>query len=206
MIRKVIKYLKQLCVSCYSHIKIGRVDNHSVVSGVKRMETKGIMDARKLACYIMDDYKQNSDNSGDISSIKLQKALYFLFAFWGGFIQKSEDGQVEEDYKKYNKYLFYNRIEAWTYGPVIPDVYYAIKNGEITKYRSKNPLHEIFCDDEFIYDNINSILKDIYEISDFKLVAISHDDECWKNKYKNNDQKHNKEISKEEIVKEYAVR
>lgn len=167
---------------------------------------KGLIDARKLACYIMDDYKKKSKDEEDISAIKLQKSLYFLFAFWGGFIQKSINGQVEEDYKKYDKYLFSNRIEAWTYGPVVPDVYHAIKNGSINKYKSDNPKHEIFNDDDFLFNNINSILNDIYDISDFKLVAISHDDECWKKKYNTNDMIHNNTINKDEIIKEYANR
>ena len=61
------------------------------------------------------------------TATKLQKTLYFLFAYWGQYIKKNKENSnsVEVDYSKYNEYLFDDDIEAWTYGPVVPSVFYA---------------------------------------------------------------------------------
>lgn len=47
---------------------------------------KGIVNAKELAFYISDLYI--SKYSKEISPIKLQKSLYFTFAYWGGFEEK----------------------------------------------------------------------------------------------------------------------
>jgi len=49
-------------------------------------------------------------------NIKLNKLMYISFGFYGATNKE---------------YLFEEVIEAWEYGPVIPDVYYAYKNNEI---------------------------------------------------------------------------
>lgn len=58
-----------------------------------------------LARYIINYYENN--DSG-ISNLKLQKVLYFLQAEW---------------MVAFNKPLFKDKIEAWDFGPVIPNVY-----------------------------------------------------------------------------------
>ena len=44
-----------------------------------------------------------------VTNLKLQKLLYFMWIDW---------------YKERKEPLFNNRIEAWHYGPVVPDVYF----------------------------------------------------------------------------------
>ena len=44
-----------------------------------------IVDAKELASYIKYKYNEQFGNS-NIPPIKLQKSLYFLLAYWGGFI------------------------------------------------------------------------------------------------------------------------
>ena len=60
------------------------------------------------AHYILDHFK-----AGGMSHIKLQKLVYLSFGF----------------YAAYNKgaYLFPNEIQAWDFGPAIPDLYYKAK-------------------------------------------------------------------------------
>lgn len=151
-----------------------------------------------LAVYIQNDY--HGKTGKQISNIKLQKSLYFLFAMWGGFIQKARENEdnVEDNLStKYDSELFSDRIEAWTYGPVVPIVYH-----NIDSYRKTHPKFDI--DDEFLKSFVDSVLKDIYAVSDFKLVDISHEDSSWRNNYCYNDERHDKEMPHEMIISEYA--
>lgn len=164
-----------------------------------------MFDARQLAGYIISCYKE--DYSNDISSIKLQKALYFLFAFWGGFVRKSKDADPDsiEEVIDEEEILFNNRIEAWVYGPVVPDVYTEFKYGLIEQNYCGTA--ELFKDtNSIVKDTIDSMLNDIFPIADFKLVSISHEDKCWINNFDVSEKKHNKEIPAEEIIREYATR
>lgn len=152
----------------------------------------GIVDAKVLANYIIDLC------NGDISPIKLQKSLYFCFAYWGGFVRKSKNNPNELN-TVYNEYLFTNEIEAWVYGPVIPDVYHE-KN--IEKYKKDG---NIFGDN-FIKGFIDGVLKNTLSSNDFELVEVSHQDKCWKKYFKRNAVFHNAKIPFEEIIREYAAK
>lgn len=160
---------------------------------------KGIMDARTLAYYIKTKYFDKYEC--EISKIKLQKALYFLFAYWGSLIRKSSQNPefVEEDLSKKDEYLFQNVIEAWVYGPVVPDVYRKIDEERYTDY-------SVITSDIFLKETIDSILEDLFSIADFKLVSISHEDLCWQRSFNPEDQKHCTEIDKDRIIEEYAKR
>ncbi len=158
------------------------------------MKNNGILDARTLACYIKEYYKTNFKKE-DISPLKLQKALYFCFAYWGGFarLMKTNKNEIE---KEYNEILFPNTIEAWVYGPVVPDVYHETN---LEKYKKINPFK-----DNFVKEYINGILNDVLAANDFKLVEVSHQDKCWKKNFKPNSKFHNCVIPPEEIISEYA--
>lgn len=67
---------------------------------------KQMYDANEVAKLIIDVCM---DEGKPITNLKLQKILYFLWI---------------DRYKRTGEYLFDNRVEAWYYGPVVPDVYY----------------------------------------------------------------------------------
>ena len=160
----------------------------------------GIFDAKDLANYIYKYY--DNRYSRPISPIKMQKSLYFLFAYWGGYVRKANDNMknVECDVATLpEEILFDNKIEAWTYGPVIPDIYTIMNSID-----GRNGVENV--EQSEIRDFIDDVLDDIFVISDFKLVDISHMDEAWKRHYKKEALHHNEEIPKEEIIKEYATR
>lgn len=142
----------------------------------------------------------------EISPIKLQKSLYFLFAFWGGMVEKSKDNAnfVEYNCSNYSPYLFKEQFEAWVYGPVIPEVYKRFKDGNETVPKSYNV--SLFNGDTFLKETIDSILSDIFSVADFKLVSISHEDTCWKNHFDIEDFVHEDIIPREEIINEYSKR
>lgn len=160
-------------------------------------------EAVKLALYIRERYLEYRGNTDRriISPIKLQKSLYFLFAYWGLYIRKNKENteSVEVDYSNYNEYLFEDKIEAWTYGPVIPEVFLAEKSGQLDAQLDSNYLSDDIVKREFI----DNLLDQLFEIDDFGLVRISHEDECWKKNYIETDEKHNREILKEDIINEY---
>lgn len=163
----------------------------------KEISKRGIFKAKDLASYIMYRYSiLETRISNDISPLKLQKALYFCFAYWGGFIRKGKNKQSELKVN-YSDYLFDDKIEAWVYGPVIPDVYH---DNNIKKSEQK----EMFKGKEYIKEFIDGILDDVLNISDFKLVEASHQDKCWINNFRRSEHFHNNEIPKEDIINEYA--
>lgn len=155
---------------------------------------KGIVSAKELACYITDYY--NEKFSKLISPIKLQKSLYFCFAYWGGFVRKSKLADTEITINK-SEWLFAENIEAWVYGPVVPDVYH---EDNLMSNRNEN----LFCDDEDVKEFVNGVLDDVLNVSDFKLVEVSHSDNCWKKNFDPNSERHNVVIDKEDIIAEYA--
>ena len=155
---------------------------------------KGIVNAKELACYIMDYYKEKF--SSEISPIKLQKSLYFCFAYWGGYVRKSKMQDTEITIDK-SDWLFDENIEAWVYGPVVPDVYH---DNQLINSRNIN----LFDGNEDVKDYINGVLDDILIVSDFKLVEVSHSDNCWKKNFDPNSERHNVIIDKEDIIQEYA--
>lgn len=167
-------------------------------------------EAIKLALYIRKrylEYKENI-NSRIISPIKLQKSLYFLFAYWGQFIAQNQNNKdsVEVDYSNYNKYLFEDAIEAWTYGPVVPKVFHAEKEGVLDSKQMQEGINEYLEDEPIKKEFIDNLLEQLFEIDDFGLVNISHQDQCWKKHYIELDERHNREIPKQEIIDEYSKR
>lgn len=163
-------------------------------------------EAIKLALYIRKKYLEYEKNTNKriISPIKLQKSLYFLFAYWGQYISKNKDNKdsVEVDYSHYNVFLFDDVIEAWTYGPVVPNVFIAEKQEYLEQIQDN--IDDYLEDDPIKKEFIDNLLNQLFEIDDFGLVNISHQDECWRRHYIESDEKHNREIPKQEIIDEYS--
>lgn len=161
--------------------------------------------AKDLACYILEYYKENvSDNT--MSDIVLQKSLYFLFAFWGGFIRQ---GHIDNnpDVVEQSEILFGDTIEAWTYGPVVATIYYDRKDGLLDHYYKREYIgkDKMFKNKEFLKITLDGLLKDLVKVDPFRLVTISHRDKAWINSFDGETTHHN-EINKEDIISEYASR
>lgn len=200
MFKKLLEYLTNLCYS------IARIIG---VRGVKEMKKSGLFEAKDLACYIKGEYDKYTKGTKAITPIKMQKALYFCFAYWAGFVRKGKiDNQI---LSSENELLFDDRIEAWAYGPVVPSVYFNEKLPDFLKIKrleteAREKVEVILNSNDFLKETIDSILNDVFEISDFKLVSISHMDKSWQNHFSSTDSKHNEEIPKEEIINEYTAK
>lgn len=79
--------------------------------------------AKAVANYFLDWAKSQNDHS--VSPMKMQKLVYFAHGWCLGL---SGNPLIQEE------------VEAWPYGPVIPDLYHEFKhfgNGEITQYATE---------------------------------------------------------------------
>ena len=121
----------------------------------------------------------NKEREG-ITNLKLQKVLYFAQAYY---------------LSKVGKPLFSDDIEAWAYGPVVPDVY--------KKFRSNKSNPIIFeKDTSSLSDEDKEILKKVWgtfgRYSASKLVDITHAHTPWKEANKTASQ-----IISHKAIKEY---
>lgn len=121
-----------------------------------------------------------------LSPLKLQKGLYFLYAYYLAMYSEVSEGEGEIDYDL-PKELFPAQFEAWNYGPVIRDVYHQRKNGE--DYY-KNLSEKFDFDTKFntnsekeVKSFIDDLFSQIYKASDFSLVDRSHSDKAWEDAF-----------------------
>ena len=141
----------------------------------------GLYDANEIASYVIyiatgspcgefdeADPKEPALGRGIVHT-KLQKILYFLQGYHL-FIE--------------GKPLFRNKIEAWTYGPVVPAVYEKYKNKRYT------PLFKVRDDtniDKLTKSFIRSIWLKYGDRSTGFLVRVTHMHDVWRKALKRKD-------------------
>lgn len=111
-------------------------------------------------------YKAQSETEEDhelISNLKLQKLVYYAQGIHLAL---------------YNKPLFSQRIEAWQYGPIVPDLYHYYKdNGSDGITADKK--FKISCIDK----KTRAFLDEVYDVfgqfSAVQLMKYAHSDRCW---------------------------
>lgn len=103
-----------------------------------------------------------------ISNLKLQKILYFI---------QAEFLVVKQDV------CFPNKIEAWEFGPVVPDVYhkYKIFGSASIHYVGSNSFAGISSDDRALIDGI---IDECAGYSASTLVEITHNQTPWKDAFR----------------------
>ncbi|MDR1877013.1 MAG: DUF4065 domain-containing protein [Flavobacteriaceae bacterium] len=118
-------------------------------------------------------------SQGYRDNIKINKLLYISFGFYGAV---------------HDKHLFPDRIEAWKYGPVIPDVYSAFNNGYFDT--------DIISLEENEKTSIDRVLHLYGSKAPFLLVDLTHQkDTPWSNSYVPGER--NIEIKKDTIINYY---
>lgn len=137
-------------------------------------------DALDISRYIIN---QLNKQECAISNLKLQKLLYFI---QGLFL--ATDGEP----------CFFNKIEAWDFGPVVPDVYrhYRVFGSNNIPYIEKYvdiKNHDFWNSETIRYDDriiqeidkykIDLILDLFKKYSATQLVNITHQQAPWKNVY-----------------------
>lgn len=139
----------------------------------------GVLDV----CRYVINYSNDKDYS--ISNLKLQKLLYFIQAY---FLTSSENKEP----------CFREHIEAWDFGPVVPDAYREYKqygSGAIPHIYSyfefdANDIwnsHRIQYDDSIICNEdknlINEVIDQFSNYTATDLVALTHDQSPWIDAY-----------------------
>src|ERR1017187_2484779 len=105
------------------------------------------------------------DESGDsISSLKLQKLLYYAQGFYLAV---------------YDEPIFPERIEAWVHGPVVPDVYYQLKQFGATPVELPQDVDL----DTIFGDRGKELLDEVYSVyGQFSAAALrnmTHNEPPW---------------------------
>ena len=117
-------------------------------------------DALDIAKYII---RWCDKNKLRITNLQLQKILFF--------IQK-------ESIRRRGYGIFSNRIEAWQYGPVVPDVFYQFAGFGAMKLVLYEDLFSDVSPKDIIDDQskeiIEGILREYIHVSPWDLVAKSH--------------------------------
>lgn len=118
-----------------------------------------------IAKYIILYCKKNGYS---ISNLKLQKLLYFVQA---------------QFLVKMRKPAFGETIEAWDFGPVVPEAYHYFKmwgNAEIPAIVARGAENKIYIEDQYIMDEI---LSQCASCSATELVEITHHQTPWLRAY-----------------------
>ena len=138
-------------------------------------------------CRLIVNY--SNEKNYNISNLKLQKLLYFIQAY---FLVKR------------NKPCFNEEIQAWAFGPVVPEAYQEFKQyggcniPEIRDGRIGKEIKECKFE-KSDQDDIERIVDVFSGYSASALVTLSHNQDPWKNNYEPGA---NKEIDPKDI-KEY---
>lgn len=119
-----------------------------------------------------------------ISNLKLQKILYFVQAEF--LVSRGEP-------------CFYEEIEAWDFGPVIPEVYHEFKiygSSAIPRSEAKNSNILILNRDKCMIDDM---VDECANYSASYLVEVTHNQDPWNDVY----EKYCNNIISKESIKEY---
>lgn len=121
-------------------------------------------DALDISKYVID-YEYSKHRS--VSNLRLQKLLYFVQA---QFLVSNKAS------------CFSDNIEAWEFGPVVPNVYhhYKIFGSSCIPRSIVSESHDIKECDKVL---INKILDKCARYSTSKLVSITHNQKPWKDAY-----------------------
>lgn len=109
----------------------------------------------------------NEDST--VSNLKLQKLLYFV----QGFFLILKGGPC-----------FDGRIEAWDFGPVVPDVYFQFRGCGSCGIPSVDFADPIVEKDALLIDEVVDIFR---KKSESALVSLVHGQDPWKDAYSRSD-------------------
>ena len=123
------------------------------------------MKAMDVANYLVANYGGKTE----MTNLKLNKLVYFAQAM---------------SLKQHGTPLFSDEIQAWSYGPVEPEVYHAFQKYGKSVIRHPEGSYE---DSAWLHEVAQQVMQTYGELTAFDLVRISHrEGSAWKNVYEPN--------------------
>lgn len=104
--------------------------------------------------------------NGSVTNLQLQKTLFFTM---GTALRNGE----EEDILYFNK-IYNNDFEKWRYGPVVPSLYFKYNHFGDKPINDAGKYHDRF-------KKFNKVIQAFLSANVYRLVAISHKMDAWKN-------------------------
>lgn len=142
-------------------------------------------------CNVLDIAKYFIDSGMFLNHKKLQKLVYYAYSWY--LVKNNKNANNIENR------LFDSRIEAWTHGPVCPELYYAYNENKILNYESK-------IKDEKIIKLLELVIKVYGKYTGEELEEITHNEEPWqkaRKDYKTYERSH-KKIEDRDIYEFYS--
>ena len=172
-------------------------------------ENTPLTDKKDLIRYLMQVHEL--EKNLEISRIKLQKGLYFLYAFWiDKLVETRNSFNEEKDLSDDMSYrLFDANFIAWSYGPVDREVYDDHKDANLKPFtleESESFINKLNDNNPLVAQYIYSMTRRIINTSDFGLVDLTHRDSSWRNNYDASDPFTSKSITHEEIAADYGAK
>jgi uncharacterized phage-associated protein len=125
--------------------------------------------AFNIADYFL--YKAQEEDQELLSNLKLQKLVYYAQGI---------------HLAAYGASLYDDKIIAWQYGPVIPDLYRKYKHYGAGGIPSENAFNPSSIDDE-TKDFLDGIYNFFGQYSAVRLMQLAHADQCYINAGINNE-------------------
>mgnify|MGYP000991993275 CR=1 FL=1 len=153
------------------------------------MEKGTIYRVLTLADYLAIRYKE--EYKEDISIIKINKVLYFLFAYWGAFVKigkKYIDNMELKGLEDYSEYLFNAEFVAGVYGPYMKNLL-KINNKYLLSIAEEKNFSGFIIRNRYngvVFKLLDPLIRDLFEVSEYDLMDISKKDEEYKRARDNN--------------------
>ncbi|WP_125583627.1 type II toxin-antitoxin system antitoxin SocA domain-containing protein [Levilactobacillus cerevisiae] len=138
--------------------------------------------------------------------IKIQKGLYFLWAFYAGTYGNLDYSAPSEfQSEKYPRQLFEPNFEAWRYGPVDNEIWKLDKNDELKDYSAavNGKINSEIQNDVMMF--LDDLINQIDDINDFGLVERSHQDQAWKDAFARSNEHDHQPIDAAAIKEDYVA-
>lgn len=134
-----------------------------------------------FADYLAIRYKEQYRE--DISILKMNKVLYFCFAYYGAYARAGKNNkentelEILEDVKEY---LFNVEFKAGIYGPYIEI---------LPRYQNRYLIQDTYIEDIYnseVLKYLDPLIRDLFNANEFDLMDISKKDEEYKRSKDNN--------------------
>ena len=118
--------------------------------------------ALDIARYFL--FRAEKEDQELLSNLKLQKLVYYAQGIYLAM---------------HGEPIFNDTIQAWNYGPVVPDLYHRFKEHGAEGIHAE-PGFDPASIDKSTLDFLDEIFDAFGQFSAIRLMEISHSDKCWK--------------------------